>query len=295
MQSNIRILLGISLLLIGALSALYYFGADEPSKETYRAVEPVTSDSSLLATKFIEVPAIKDNEEKVSNPKNRFAYNVHYPSIGLIGHPNLAKEANTVIKTYVNDQISAFRENVADLNMDNAPRDFVSDFTMRWSTTLISPTIVSFRFDSSEYIAGSAHPNSRTSILIYDIERRTILSTSDIFASSTLALPFLSTYARTKLTNTSTEVTPEEEELIVMGTAPTAENFASVAITPLGLVVIFNPYQVAPYARGIQEVRIPYSELTQLTAKRINTAVGLASTNIREATPEAVPEDLILQ
>ncbi len=290
-----RILLGISLLLLGGFSVLYFSYAPKPIQKQNTKAEQAISESSLLANKFIEVPAIKDNEEKVSNPREHFAYNVHYPSIALIGHPNLAKQANTVIKTYVNDQVSAFRENVADLNIKNAPRDFLSDFTMRWSTTLISPTIVSFRFDSSEYIAGSAHPNSRTSILIYDIEHRTILSTTDIFASSTLALPFLSTYAHVKLTDTSAEVTPEVEELIAMGTAPTAENFASVAVTPDGLVVIFNPYQVAPYARGIQEVRIPYSELTQLIAERINTAVELSSTNIREATPETVSNDLILQ
>ena len=289
MQSNMRCLVVLSIVLLGGLSASYYFSTDAPRQKSYAKAKSATVDSSLLANKFIEVPALRDNEEKVSNPKERFAYNVHYPSIALVGNPNLAKEANTVIKTFVNDQLTAFRENVADLNREITPRDSVSDFTMRWSTTLISPTIVSVRFDSSEYIAGAAHPNSRTSILMYDIERRTILSTVDLFASSTLALPYLSTYTHTKLTQTTTEVNPEEDELVTLGTAPTTENFLNVAITPLGLVVIFNPYQVAPYARGIQEVRIPLSELSLLLAPRINEAIGLASTNIREATPETVP------
>ena len=48
------------------------------------------------------------------------------------------------------------------------------------------------------------------------------------------------------------------------GAAPTAENYQIWNLTPEGLLITFDPYQVAPYAAGTQEVLVPYLELLEI-------------------------------
>ncbi|MFR5645408.1 MAG: RsiV family protein [Bilophila wadsworthia] len=42
---------------------------------------------------------------------------------------------------------------------------------------------------------------------------------------------------------------------------PEAENFSSFALTPEGIRIFFQPYQVAPWAAGSQVVDIPLDAL----------------------------------
>ncbi|OGZ06125.1 MAG: hypothetical protein A2845_01775 [Candidatus Lloydbacteria bacterium RIFCSPHIGHO2_01_FULL_49_22] len=240
--------------------------------------------------KFIEVPLASDTEQKESNSKERYAYNVHFPKIALMDHPELANEVNAVLFTFADQVIRDFRTHIVEMYSPEVPSSFSSDLTMRWSPQLLSPTIISIRFDRSEYIAGSAHPNSQSTIINYDIEERTKLATSDLFASSTEAFPFLSSFTRDELTRRFVDVpTSEYADMLLPGTAPTNENFANVAIVSDGLIVIFNPYQVAPYARGSQEVHIPLSSLGDRLKPRMEEAMRLANMNFIEATPE--PEE----
>ena len=53
-------------------------------------------------------------------------------------------------------------------------------------------------------------------------------------------------------------------DYIRQGVTPEALNFQSYAIEGDALVLIFPPYQVAPYAAGTQEVSIPLSQLKEI-------------------------------
>ncbi len=48
------------------------------------------------------------------------------------------------------------------------------------------------------------------------------------------------------------------------GAQPTLENYRNWNITPDGLMITFDEYQVAPYAAGPQKVVVPYSALQAL-------------------------------
>jgi hypothetical protein len=48
------------------------------------------------------------------------------------------------------------------------------------------------------------------------------------------------------------------------GAGPDLANYKTWNITPSGLVVTFDPYQVAAYAAGPQEVLIPYDALSAI-------------------------------
>jgi hypothetical protein len=55
---------------------------------------------------------------------------------------------------------------------------------------------------------------------------------------------------------------------IMRGAAPTVQNYQSWMITPQGLKFTFDPYQVASYAEGPQEVVVPYRAFKSLIGAR---------------------------
>lgn len=259
------------------------------------SIKPVTatrgseSDARLTA-KPIEVPTLTDSAITKGDQSKRYNIEVHYPVVLLAQHPELAKDANAVIRAFASDTIEKFTADVEDMYSPNVPKEFTSDLSVRWSAQLLSPSIISIRFDESEYIAGSAHPNTQTRVLNYDMERHLLLQTGDLFASSTKALPFLSNYTREKLKLILSDQ-PEDifNSQALPGTEPTVENFSTISITKDGLLVIFPPYQVAPYARGTIQIPILLSELGDEISPRIRESIGLSVTNIVEATPDAGP------
>ncbi len=238
---------------------------------------------------LVEVPALSDATIHNTDPVLHYSVDVHYPKLALVGHPDLAKDANAVIEGFVQDAIEDFKTNVNEINTTTLPKEMESDYTMRYTPLLLSPTIISLRFDYSEYTAGAAHPNNMARVLNYDLKRHLLLSTADLFASTTAALPFLSTYTRVVLKDMmSSEPKEIFDQQTMPGTLPTHENFQEVALTKKGLLIIFNPYQVAPYARGTILVPIPVSDTRGILADASDEAIRLASSNIVESTPENV-------
>lgn len=241
---------------------------------------------------LVEVPVITPLDEIFTSPERHLTINIQYPKISLLQHPTLAKEANSVITAFVANIKNEFQKNVDEIPLSDTPSDFTSDLTMRFTPLLLSPTIISIRFDASEYIALAAHPNNHVRILNYDVAKHLLLAPTDLFASSTQALPFLSTYSRAALRTLLGNMTEEELTIqMIPGTTPSHENFKEVGITKTGLVVLFDPYQVAPYARGVLEVKIPLSDMSppreqeELISVDVREAIRMATENIVEAKP----------
>jgi hypothetical protein len=109
------------------------------------------------------------------------------------------------------------------------------------------------------YIAGAAHPNTYT--LVINLDSRNppaFLSLSQLFVQQSDYLDLLSTYCADNLRARDALQFPD-------GAAPNPENFANWLFDSQGLVIIFDPYQVAPYALGMQEVLVPYLYLEPVT------------------------------
>lgn len=280
---------GIIIIGVSGLFALLHAHKTRPNVE-HDALIPQTA--SLVSDILVEVPVIISINNELTEQEKHLTMNIQYPKIALAQHPVLAKEANDVIAAFVENMKNDFRKNVSDISSEHMSDTFTSNLTMRFTPLLLSPTIISIRFDASEYIAGGAHPNNHVRILNYDFAKHLLLSPTDLFASSTQALPFLSSYSRIALHTLFTEVAEEKLTLqILLGTEPTHQNFQEVGITKTGLTVLFNPYQVAPYARGVPEVKIPLSEMRlpvttdNLLSADVEEAIRMANDNIVEAEP----------
>lgn len=281
--------------LIVLLSGGVYFWLNSETRGTKGGTPALLSSAEgNLPNNFVEVPVLTNKNTKTSNPSGRYTIDINYPEVALSGHPELAKEANDVIIAFTKDTTTKFTENIKDMLSPSLSDEFSSDLTMRWTPLLVSPSIISIRFDYSEYVAGAAHPDNRTRMLNYDFEKHLLLSPISLFASSTQALPFLSTFSRNALrTQFGDSSESTLTDFVIPGTEPTHENFQEVGITKTGLLVVFNPYQVAPYARGTVEVPISLIEMSNasntpasLLLPDVLTAIQLSTTNFKEATKE---------
>lgn len=113
---------------------------------------------------------------------------------------------------------------------------------------------VSVRLDVSLYAAGAAHPGSASFPLNFDARTGRELFLADVFRPGADYLRVLSSNARTALAR-------REVLFFTEGVEPRDENFRSWYITPGGLEIVFDAYQVAPYALGPQTVVVSWRVL----------------------------------
>jgi hypothetical protein len=117
----------------------------------------------------------------------------------------------------------------------------------------------SFKFDFSFYSDGAAHPGLNSLTLNYDLDQGRELALADLFLPNTNYLEAISQYCIAELSKQ-----PFFDSSFSSGAQPTLENYRNWNITPDGLMITFDEYQVAPYAAGPQKVVVPYSALQAL-------------------------------
>ena len=107
-----------------------------------------------------------------------------------------------------------------------------------------------------------AHPNTFYRSFTFDRVSGKELKIQDLFVSGSGYLTRLSAIAEFELTNILGE--SSDLDYIRQGVAAEAINFQSYAIEGKDLILIFPPYQVAPYAAGTQTVAIPLAQLSEI-------------------------------
>jgi hypothetical protein len=126
---------------------------------------------------------------------------------------------------------------------------------------LLSPPgdIYSLKFTMAGYFDGAAHPYHYNKTLNYDLEAGQQLRLADLFLPDADPLPLIAEICKTELSKRDIAF-----DSFSTGADPTDENYRNWNITPDGLLITFDEYQVAPYAAGPQTVLIPYSQLSAI-------------------------------
>lgn len=134
----------------------------------------------------------------------------------------------------------------------------VWDLTGMYSLERPSPKVVSIIFNVYSY-TGGAHGNLVITCRNYDLASGKRLEFADLFKDPEKALELMSAFARESLTKSLGE--ESDEEMIREGTAPEMRNFGELALTPAGVTIQFQPYQVGPWSAGPQQVEMSLAEL----------------------------------
>jgi hypothetical protein len=168
---------------------------------------------------------------------------------------------NQRLNELVKNEVNTWRESF----LQNTGPDVSSGSFLEATYTLVSQIgeLWSLKFDIHFYSAGAAHPGSYSITMNYDLGQGRELALGDLFLPDSNYLEAISNYCITKLSKQ-----PFFDSAFSTGADPTPENYRSWNITPEGLLITFDEYQVAPYAAGPQQVLVPWVEIQGLVDPR---------------------------
>ena len=203
---------------------------------------------------------IRDNSKE-----KRYSVEAEYPEIqGDSRFDGFNREARGL----VTKDVGAFKagETSDEPAEDTTPTETLnSTLDVRYEVRYATDNLISVEFTESSYESGAAHGNSLTTVLNYDVKNNRKLALSDLFSAKNY-LSAIANYCIKDLKDRAKNDSDSmiSEEMMQSGASPRADNYRAVAITKKGLWVTFDPYQVAPYAAGPQNVLVPYSALKDI-------------------------------
>ncbi len=205
---------------------------------------------------------IFDTHKKEGDNTLAYSIDVNYPQ--LSGLPEETQNiANRLIEDFITTTTARFKQNVKDFYSEDSTLQ--SSLQIDYDLKALNTKIFSLEFNVYENMAGAAHPNTFVHTFNYNIkDLKALVTLKDVFVPGADYLRVISNLARQDLkAQLKNDLTGIESD-IDKGTEAKEENFQEFVLTTHGLKLIFNPYQVGPYALGKQEVFIPYQELKDL-------------------------------
>lgn len=174
---------------------------------------------------------------------------VHYPELGL-------PAIDAQVAHWATNMATNFQENVT---KEAAPDDSTKyELQGKYTVSRPSPAAVSITYEVWTY-TGGAHGNLDIITLNFDTEHGDYLALENIFADVEQALELMSTYGYSVL---SAELgTDSSGTMLKSGTSPDTENFSALTLLPTGIIIHFQPYQVAPWSSGPQKVSMSLDDL----------------------------------
>ena len=182
-----------------------------------------------------------------------------YPSIGR-------SDVDTDIRRWITEIADNFEQhfNLSFLELepswpleDNLPKKI--ELHAIYDVSQPSPRALSITFELWNQTGGE-HGNLDVLTLNYSLINGQRLGLSDIFANPVLALKLMSDWSR-KILNDRYGL--GRKQMVDSGTEPRIENFSSLTLTPSGVCINFQPYQVANWEMGVQKVDMPLEELSR--------------------------------
>ncbi len=165
---------------------------------------------------------------------------------------------NAVVQKNVDQLTSGFVSDLEQYPPDPAFSGGMASFFQIGATRyVLSPRIVSVRLDIGGYVAGAAHPYSFSRSINFDLQANREVHLSDLFTPGVDYLKLISDYCIAELEKTDFFLGFEA------GAEPTEANYQNWNLTPAGLQITFDPYQVGPYAAGPQQITLPYATLAE--------------------------------
>jgi hypothetical protein len=217
----------------------------------------VTAQPSPIPAGITSAPLISQQVTLVPQTQNQtnqnppFTINVQTPQLTGSEDPRVTA-FNQQLKKLVAREVDTWREDFQQITV------ITNGSSLDETYTLISQVgdLWSLKFDFRFYSDGAAHPGIYSITLNYDLGQGRELALDDLFLPNSGYLERIANYCVTELSKQ-----PGFEDPFTEGARPTPENYRNWNITPDGLLITFDMYQVAPGASGPIQVLVPYAQL----------------------------------
>lgn len=197
--------------------------------------------------------------------KPRMTASVTYPRVSGMGAA-ADKAFNLRSKQWAQQIIASFEKDARETQADASPDIPPASLTIAYATKHASDRLLVVLLTGDEYLGG-AHGSPIFEILMTDPKTGGKVTIPELFAPRSAYLEELSRLAQAQLQPRLEELSSDDQWL-AEGTAAKPENFSVLWPGEQGLVVVFPPYQVAPYAAGPVQVILPYEQLGKLLSDR---------------------------
>ncbi|MDR1659138.1 MAG: DUF3298 and DUF4163 domain-containing protein [Desulfovibrio sp.] len=203
---------------------------------------------------------VTDHAVRRTKQHGRLAIDVslNYPALDCAG-------IDADIQRWVMGIVGAFEENLAAAlpgGDEDQTKEEPQSVALHGSYTVTrpSPAAVSLTFELWTY-TGGAHGNLDIITLNYSLLTGQRLELVDLFNDPDEALRLMSAWSFQVLSRRLPFSRAWTLQMLKDGTIPDAQNFSSLTLTAEGIVIQFQPYQVAPWAAGAQAVEMPFEKL----------------------------------
>lgn len=187
-----------------------------------------------------------------------------------IAYPHIQNLSNPDVQTALNETFAPDADDIRNVLIEGQQEarewalgdpDFVHQSYRRetFETQFVSQTLLSITFERIQYFGTEAHEMITAHVANYNLATGKEILLQDIFTKDSNYVQVLSDISIADLRNRL-----EFDIGITSGAGPEEENFNKFAITERALVILFDPYQVASFSEGFQEVRIPYSQIENI-------------------------------
>ena len=217
-----------------------------------------------------------------NNENSKVNLQIQYPVVSGESS-SILDGLNQQVQDWINHETDNFLQMVQTLPPDTADGFLTATYTVTsnstWSMEQMNPPnltappvyagdqavwdggrpVVSLLFTISEY-TGEVHPFDQHYSINYDLSTGKLITLNDLFKPNEDFLPVIADFASHEL-HQRQDLPPEQIE---PGVAPSADNYKIWNITPQGLLITFEEYQVGPYAAGPQMVLVPFDTLSAL-------------------------------
>jgi Deacetylase PdaC/Protein of unknown function (DUF3298) len=255
------ILLLVSIFLIAS-------GCEEGSLNTSDLSEIKNTAKPTNALRATSPSIIRDLEYKTAileDEQDGYYYEIEYPTF-IGGDEKIREKINQEVYDHIQNELSIF---LADYDDTDHEYD-----TGLWSLGISfyvnrnDDAFVSIVMQASIY-TGGAHPNSYSNTFNFNIEEGgELMDITDVFNPVATAihpqtgerqdyLDFISDYTMDEIA----ERDISDEDWILSGAGSEKDNYQAFYLSDYEIIFIFDPYQVAAYAVGPQEVAISFDDL----------------------------------
>lgn len=210
---------------------------------------------------FLKTAVIEDHQDR----RALYDLKVEVPRMSCPTRPVLEREFNEEVEALASAGLDgvrkAFEEAYAAIRQYDSHKNLTSvgtrsQYLVSYRVAYTSPRHIALHFTVFRYEMGAAHPQTNALTFNFDLATLAPLTLPDLFTPGSAWLKALSACCREDLIETLED---GDEGWIKEGTSPDEANFKHFLILGDGLQILFDAYQVACYAAGAQEVKVPYT------------------------------------
>lgn len=264
-----RFILGLAavLLIIGAF-IFFRYQYLEPQEQINIDVQPQNSNLNSIINDIpgdginlndLNQPLLPEAKLKsinINEETDNYLIEAFYPEFVYLSNDN-QKSANQAAYDLVQSLINDFKASAKEV--EPLPDfDLGSSQHLGYDEYYLSDTLISLNFSNEIYMSGAAHGFVAFEPFNYDLNKNKEIKLNDFFLADKDHLQKLSELAIAKFDK---ELGPDG--WFPEGAEPKAENFQDFVFTDKELIILFEPYAVAAYAVGPQELEIPYDDISE--------------------------------